>query len=148
MDATLFSFSSSIRSAKLSTNPTRYPTVSNQFHLRKNLVKVRSASKQDGYGYEYGLVDQNMIVLRKRMEELRMTERLDQDPTEEWTEWEKNYYRSCYVSDVCQAVGLIQMFAMSVRPGVALGLVGLILLSVPVSVILIAIHLCKLRVAY
>lgn len=82
-----------------------------------------------------------MMVLRRRIEELRAAERVDPDPQESWTEWEKDYYESCYGSDVCQAVGLIQMFAMSVRPGVSLGLVGLILLSAPMSVVLLGLHL-------
>ena len=134
-----------IFSPRLPANPARYPIGSTTFRRQKNPIAIQSASKRDGYGYGYGygggLVDENMAVLQKRIEELRLADRSDPDPMGEWTEWERSYYESCYGSDVCQAVGLIQLFAMSTRPGVALGLVGLVLLSVPVSVIFMGVHL-------
>ncbi|ONK81445.1 uncharacterized protein A4U43_C01F29170 [Asparagus officinalis] len=146
MNTTPSSFSSSLLYSKLPINPTRYHTGSKRLYRRKTPLRVRSVSKPDGYeyGHDYGRssVDENMIVLRKRIEEMRAVESMDPDPPEEWTEWgEEDCYESCYGSDVCQAVGLVQMLAMSVRPGVALGLVGLMLLSVPTSVILFGFHL-------
>ncbi|KAJ4961141.1 hypothetical protein NE237_021051 [Protea cynaroides] len=52
------------------------------------------------------MVDENMIVLRKRIHEMKKMEK-NQEPPEDWMEWEKKYYRH-YNSDVYEAVGLLQ----------------------------------------
>lgn len=100
-----------------------------------------------------------MIVLRKRMEEVRARElrsrrssSSDEAEAEaeaealqqqqfEWTEWEKEYYAGCYGSDVCHVVGLVQSVLARTRPTVAVGLLAALLLSVPTSVTLLGFHL-------
>lgn len=85
-----------------------------------------------------------MIVLRRRMDELRAAERGDDTDTParlDWTEWEEEYYAGCYVSDVCQVVGLVQNVLVRTRPGVSVALLAILVLSVPTSATLLAFHL-------
>ncbi|XP_031500817.1 uncharacterized protein LOC116264630 [Nymphaea colorata] len=79
------------------------------------------------------MVDENMIVLRKRIQEMKMGERNYEAPAH-WMEWEKRYYAS-YDSDVCEGVGQLQRFLMGTRPSVALGMLLLLGFSVPSSVV-------------
>ncbi|XP_043694656.1 uncharacterized protein LOC122645414 [Telopea speciosissima] len=100
-----------------------------------------AAAKGDGSG-RGKLVDENMIVLRKRIQEMKMVER-NQEPPENWMEWEKKYYTD-YDSDVCEAVGLLQTQLMETRPSVALGMVALVAISVPTSTFMVALHLMEM----
>ncbi|KAJ4973226.1 hypothetical protein NE237_006400 [Protea cynaroides] len=88
------------------------------------------------------LVDENMIVLRMRIQEMKMVES-SQEPPEDWMEWEKRYYTH-YDSDICEAVGLLQTQLMKTRPSVALGMVALVTLCVPTSTFMVALHLMKM----
>ncbi|KAM0933018.1 hypothetical protein DsansV1_C38g0235031 [Dioscorea sansibarensis] len=85
------------------------------------------------------LVDENMIVLRKRIHEMKMQER-NYEPPNDWMEWEKKYYTT-YESDVCEVVGLLQTMLMNTRPCVAIGFMFFILLSLPTSCIFILVSL-------
>jgi hypothetical protein len=89
---------------------------------------------------DYGgrLVDENMISLRMRLRELKMLE-TSQEPPASWMEWEKKYYTH-YDEDVCEAVGLLQSYLMSVRPSFALGMAALVMLSVPISAGVVLFH--------
>ncbi|XP_072979962.1 uncharacterized protein [Typha angustifolia] len=109
---------------------------------RRRTRTVGCASKGDANGSNYGgrMVDENMVVLRKRIHETRMAERSVELPSN-WMEWEKEYYDGNYGSDVCEIVGLLQAFLMNTRPSMAIGLVMLLVMSVPTSVILILVHL-------
>lgn len=79
------------------------------------------------------LVDDNMIVLRVRMREMKMMEEFDYPPSH-WMEWEKQYYaHHNYNTDVCEAVGLLQNFLMNIRPSVALGILALLFMCVLIS---------------
>lgn len=98
-----------------------------------------SASRRDGFDYEGKSVDENMVVLRKRIQEMKMTEENYEYPTE-WMEWEKQYYPE-YNSHVCEAVGFLQSALMNTRPSLALGLLALFMLCVPTSVLIIMLHL-------
>ncbi|XP_068638656.1 uncharacterized protein [Aristolochia californica] len=93
-------------------------------------------------GYGGRSVDESMIVLRKRIHEMKIVER-NYEPPAKWTEWEKKYYTS-YDSDVCQALGLLQTMLMNTRPGVAVGMVVLVALTVPTSTFMILFHLVEL----
>ncbi|KAJ4960685.1 hypothetical protein NE237_020595 [Protea cynaroides] len=101
-----------------------------------------SAARRDDYGGENGTVDENMIVLRKRIQEVKMMEK-NQEAPEDWMEWEKKYYRH-YNSDVCEAVGLLQTQLMEMRPGLVFGMVGLVMLSLPTSMFIIAFNLMEI----
>lgn len=87
------------------------------------------------------MVDENMIVLRMRINEMKMVERNCEAPAD-WMEWEKRYYGS-YDSDICKGVGMLQRFLMNTRPGVALGMLALVGFSVPSSVLLVLINLIE-----
>ncbi|KAG6579243.1 hypothetical protein SDJN03_23691, partial [Cucurbita argyrosperma subsp. sororia] len=77
------------------------------------------------------LVDESMIVLRKRIHEIKMVER-SHEPPSDWLDWEKRCY-SDYDSHICEALGYLQSHLMNTRPSVALGILLLITLSVPLS---------------
>ncbi|KAJ4961618.1 hypothetical protein NE237_021528 [Protea cynaroides] len=101
-----------------------------------------SAARRDDYGGGNETVDENMMVLRKRIQEMKMMEKNHEAP-EDWMEWEKKYYRH-YNSDVCEAVGLLQTQLMDMRPSLALGMVVVVMLSVPTSMFVVALHLMEI----
>lgn len=88
------------------------------------------------------LVDENMIVLRKRIHETKMIER-NYEPPAEWMDWEKSFYTS-YDSVICEAMGILQSRLMDTRPSLALGLIALVTLSVPTTTLLGMFHLMEL----
>ncbi|CAN6451956.1 unnamed protein product [Victoria cruziana] len=106
--------------------------------------RVQAMSRRDSDDRMFGsrMVDENMIVLRKRIREMKMAERNYEAPPH-WMEWEKRYYAN-YDSDVCEAVGELQRFLMGTRPGVALGLLLLLGFSVPTSVLLLVLNFVEL----
>ncbi|KDP22669.1 hypothetical protein JCGZ_02511 [Jatropha curcas] len=80
------------------------------------IVKARGEAN---YGRDYWdmSVDENMITLRKRIKEINMLEKNDEP---DWMEWEKEYFIH-YNNDVCEAMGLLQNYLMSVRPSLGIG---------------------------
>lgn len=102
------------------------------------------ASNKDAYGHDYDgkVVDENMVILRQRIHEMRM-EKMSHEPPSHWMEWEKQYYVN-YGSHVCEAMQLLQSQVMNTRPSLGLGMVALIMLSVPTSMVLIVFHLVEL----
>jgi hypothetical protein len=112
------------------------------------LVINASAGGRHQHGRrDYGgrIVDENMILLRMRIRELKMLE-TRQEPPASWMEWEKKYYTH-YDEDVCEAVGLLQSYLMSVRPSLALGMAALFMLSVPFSAGLLFFHALEMAKA-
>ncbi|GAV75821.1 hypothetical protein CFOL_v3_19297 [Cephalotus follicularis] len=97
------------------------------------------ATRGENYGGQ--LVDENMIVLRKRIHEMIMKER-NYEPPQEWMGWEKQYY-TCYDEYICKFVGLLQSHLMNSRPSLALGMLALITISVPASTVMIALRLME-----
>ncbi|KAH6827778.1 mediator of RNA polymerase II transcription subunit [Perilla frutescens var. hirtella] len=77
------------------------------------------------------IVDESMIVLRKRIHEMKMIE-ADSELPSEWMDWEKRVYSS-YDAIICDAMGHLQSYLMGTRPSLTLGMVVLIALSVPTS---------------
>lgn len=110
---------------------------------RKKNIKI-SASKRDAYyspNFDGKLVDGSMVVLRKRVHEMRMLEKR-YEPPHEWMEWEKQYKISNdYDFDVCEAVGFLQSKLMETRPSYALGMGALLLLSLPTSMAVVLFHI-------
>ncbi|KAL1203582.1 hypothetical protein V5N11_033441 [Cardamine amara subsp. amara] len=76
------------------------------------------------------MVDENMVVLRKRIHEIKMVER-NYEPPSHWMHWEKRFY-SNYDATICDVISLLQTFLMNSRPSVAFGTLFLLLVSVPV----------------
>jgi hypothetical protein len=72
-------------------------------------------------------VDAEMIVLRKRMQELRMQE-TNYAPPQHWMKWEKEWSVT-YTSDICQFVGWLQNMLINTRPALAMAALALISLS-------------------
>ena len=86
-----------------------------------------------------GLVDEGMVVLRRRIHEMRAAER-NWEPPEEWAAWEKEWYGT-YDADVCDLVGALQGFLVSSRPGVGVGILAVLVLAVPASAFALVSHL-------
>ncbi|KAK7269853.1 hypothetical protein RIF29_22622 [Crotalaria pallida] len=87
------------------------------------------------------LVDESMIVLRKRIHEMSMIER-NYEPPSDWMDWEKRYYKS-YDSIICEAMGFLQNQLMNTRPSLALGVMALVAMSVPTSTAMVLFHLVE-----
>lgn len=103
------------------------------------------ASNKDAYGHDYDgkVVDENMIVLRERIQEMMRTEKMmNREPPSHWMEWEKKYYVE-YGSHISEAMGLLRSQLTNTRPSLTLGMVALIMLSVPTSIAVIIFHLVE-----
>ncbi|KAL3735619.1 hypothetical protein ACJRO7_024703 [Eucalyptus globulus] len=100
---------------------------------RRKQDAVVFAAKHDGYegGCSGRLADEGMIILRKRIHEMKMIER-NYEPPQDWMEWEKKYY-TCYDEYVCKFVGVLQSHLMNTRPSMALGMLAFMMMSIPVS---------------
>ncbi|KAJ8483959.1 hypothetical protein OPV22_016444 [Ensete ventricosum] len=126
-----------------SSFPARLPSRQAGPRLSNRPSSIQSgASRRRACGREYsggGLVDQSMIVLRKRIHEMKMAESNYEAPSE-WMDWEKRYYTS-YHADVCEILCLLQTLLMGTRPSVAIGMMAVLVLSVPTSAIFISFHL-------
>ena len=83
-----------------------------------------------------------MIVLQKRIHDVKMIER-NYEPPADWMEWEKRYYTS-YDSIICDVLGVLQSQLMNTRPSLALGMLALIMLSLPTSAAVMFLHLMKI----
>ncbi|KAJ4770325.1 mediator of RNA polymerase II transcription subunit [Rhynchospora pubera] len=130
----MFSSSSSLSSFPLQTKlKSTFPrTFPKQLDVRRSGSVVMVGSR-DGWDLDSDRVDEDMIILRKRIHEIRITEESISEPSG-WMEWEKEYYMTAaYASDVYELVGLLQRFLMNTRPSLAIGTVLLVLLSVPTS---------------
>ncbi|CAK7344161.1 unnamed protein product [Dovyalis caffra] len=79
-----------------------------QMDTSSGTVVLATRRENSGDWRRYGesvLVDESMIVLRKRIHEMKMVER-NYEPPEEWMEWEKQCYTS-YDEFVCKFVGVL-----------------------------------------
>lgn len=74
------------------------------------------------------VVDENMVVLKMRIQEFMDREKVKE---EEW-EWFKNYD-----SDVYELVGLLQILMMNSRPSLVLGVFALLLFTSSTSLLLL-----------
>lgn len=98
----------------------------------------------DNKNYRYGgrLVDENLIVLRKRIHEMKMVER-NYEPPSHWMDWEKNCYAG-YDEFICEAMAVLQSRLMDTRPSLALGMAALVALSIPTSATVVLFHLIEI----
>lgn len=124
---------------------TKSPISVTKSHKNTRISSCKKSSEEanDHRSYSRGrrshLVDENLIVLRQRIHEMKMVER-NYEPPEEWMEWEKRYYAS-YDSYICEAMGLLQAQLMNTRPSLALGIMALIAVSVPTSTAMVVSRL-------
>nr|ABK23257.1 unknown [Picea sitchensis] len=110
---------------------------SSQIQMIKRRATVKAASSggnQSGPGGPSS-VDAELIVLRKRIHELRRQER-NYAPPQHWMKWEKDWSVT-YASDVCEAAGWLQNKLINTRPSITIASLALISLSVPVSLVLL-----------
>ena len=91
-------------------------------------ASVGEKNKRDYWGRQ---VDENMIMLRLRIKEMKIKE-TNYEPPSNWMEWEKQYY-SRYNNDVYEALGLLQGYIMNMRPSLAFGVIALVTFSVLIS---------------
>ncbi|CAN4083147.1 unnamed protein product [Withania somnifera] len=108
--------------------------------LRKSKGKI--SARRNDWDYRGRLVDESMIILRKRFHEMKVIER-NYEPPVEWMEWEKQYYAN-YDELICNLVGCLQMQLLSTRPSLALGMLVLLLISIPASTAMIFSHFIHL----
>ncbi|KAH0692171.1 hypothetical protein KY285_019268 [Solanum tuberosum] len=107
------------------------------------MMAIRRETHDQNYNSnDSGRVDENLIVLRKRIHEMEMIEK-NYEPPIEWMDWEKSLYVD-YDSNICELMGLLQAQLMDTRPSLVLGMVGLIALSVPTSIVVVLFHLLEL----
>eukprot|EP00253_Pinus_taeda_P028093 PITA_28093 len=110
-------------------------------NFRTQIIKRRATVKAANSGdNKFGpggpsSLDAELIVLRKRIHELRRQER-NYAPPQHWMKWEKDWSLT-YASDVCEAVGWLQNKVINTRPSVAIASLSLISLSVPASLLLL-----------
>ncbi|KAJ0099447.1 hypothetical protein Patl1_21357 [Pistacia atlantica] len=121
MEATKFLSSTTILPPPCRKNSSKKPYI----------ISMDASRGPKGRDYKGRLVDENMIVLRMRIQEKKLLEG-NYEPPSNWMEWEKKYYVD-YNQDVCEAIGLLQSYLMNIRPGLALGLIGVLAMSVAIS---------------
>lgn len=146
MELTSLRSSSTFLPLNLAACRPRHPSVGPFVSRRRKHGAAVSAAKPDGYegGCSGRLADEGMIILRKRIHEMKMIERKYEAPRD-WMEWEKRYY-ACYDEYVCRFVGVLQSHLMSSRPSVALGMLAFVMVSVPVSSAVILSRAVKVAV--
>ncbi|KAE8022812.1 hypothetical protein FH972_008581 [Carpinus fangiana] len=76
------------------------------------------------------------------MHEMKMMER-KYEPPSDWMHWEKQIYTS-YDSFISEMMGLLQIQLMNTRPSLALGILALLILSVPTSTALVLFHFMQI----
>eukprot|EP00253_Pinus_taeda_P028819 PITA_28819 len=120
-------FGRSVREASQANSQIQYRII-----LKRTAVKAaKSSDNQFGSGGP-SRVDAEMIVLRKRIQELRMQE-TNYLPPQHWMKWEKDWSVT-YASDICEFVGWLQNMLINTRPVFAIVALALILLSLLVFV--------------
>lgn len=106
-----------------------------------------------GSPWDGRLVDQGMATLRRRIRQVRAESDPEDEDEEagvegdghlpgEWTELERRHHGS-YVAGVRGAAGLLLAMLVRARPGLGAGVVALVLLSVPASVLLVSAELIR-----
>ncbi|PIN10172.1 hypothetical protein CDL12_12647 [Handroanthus impetiginosus] len=100
---------------------------------QNSIVYARERDFSSDYGRDRikgKLVDENMIVLRMRIQDIMKKE--DEEnygkKTDKWTDWEREWCKN-YESDVFEVVGILQMLLLNSRPSLVIGMVALFVLS-------------------
>ncbi|KAE8731553.1 hypothetical protein F3Y22_tig00002799pilonHSYRG00158 [Hibiscus syriacus] len=118
--------------------PTTFPR---SWHEKRSRDGPIYTARGDSRRWDHGgqLVDENLIVLRKRIHDMKIVER-NYEPPSDWMEWEKPYYTS-YNECVCRIMGLLQSCLMNTKPSSALGILALLTMCLQGSVIMVVVHL-------
>ncbi|KAF6996858.1 hypothetical protein CFC21_013148 [Triticum aestivum] len=106
-----------------------------------------------GSPWDGRMVDEGMATLRRRIREVEDEEEEEPEPEEEggvdlfvppgeWTELERRHH-GLYVAGVREALGILFALLVRARPGLGAGVVALVLLSVPASVLLVSAELVR-----
>ncbi|GAB2214594.1 hypothetical protein Droror1_Dr00018949 [Drosera rotundifolia] len=106
---------------------------------KKMFAMRRDQSNDREFDYNGRLVDENMIVLRMRIREMRMVEEGEQ-ARKNWMRWEKAWYGE-YAALVCVVLGMVQSNIMNVRPSVGIGMAALVTLGVPTYAVIMLLQL-------
>ncbi|WOG88986.1 hypothetical protein DCAR_0208221 [Daucus carota subsp. sativus] len=119
-----------------SSAPSLNPRIKSAISHKISCLKRSSSGAYNSQNYSgHRVVDENLIILRKRIHEMKMIER-NYEPPADWMDWEKRYYAS-YDTYICEAMGFLQSQLMNTRPSLAIGMMALIALSVPTSTALL-----------
>ncbi|KAG2323837.1 hypothetical protein Bca4012_038109 [Brassica carinata] len=111
----------------ISSSPLRFqPLMTSQ-----RIATLTKRRKQTTVCCDYYYRGGKVVMLRKRIHEMKMAER-NYEPPSHWMQWEKRFYCG-YDATICDALCILQTFLMNSRPSVAFGTLLLILVSVPVS---------------
>lgn len=95
--------------------------------------------QEDQKNYKGRMVDENMIILRMRIHDIKMSEKIHEVPMD-WMVWEREYYQERYKSDVSEAIGFLQNLLMETRPSLAFGILALVMLCVSHSLFMVVLQ--------
>lgn len=118
--------------------------------LPPNYVVITASSSQD-YGFGSGggksIVDANMPLLRKRLDELKLQEERNNErstPEEgsEQMQWEEEVSHT-YLSKVFETMDLLHNYLMHTRPSVALASLSVMALVVAASVLFVLLLIVR-----
>lgn len=139
MQASLFNPPTLLPSSPFSDKPPRVKTIT----YRRNSAPMAVKRDHEDNNNKGRMVDENMIVLRMRIHDIKLSEKNEELPMH-WMEWEKQYYRERYMLDVCEGIGFLQNLLMESRPSLALGILALFMLCVSHSVFMVALQLMNM----
>ncbi|KAH9534960.1 hypothetical protein CY35_17G029500 [Sphagnum magellanicum] len=124
-----------LQSANVRQRAVRLPraSVGHSRKQRSGMVCASGMAESESAGGS-GMVDDNMMILRKRIQSLRAQEKFYDMPAE-WMEWERNAYAS-YRADIGLLLSTIQSQLLTMRPGIALSIVTISLAIFPVASLL------------
>jgi hypothetical protein len=80
------------------------------------------------------MVDSNMMVLRKRIQSIRVHEACYDTPAD-WAQWEKNAYAG-YRADICLLLSAMQGQLLTMRPSTVLSILSVLMAVLPVMSLL------------
>jgi len=112
------------------------PRTKRGVNRRQLVIKAASSGEYQFGSGDRNIVDANMILLRKRMFDLKMQETNYKTP-EDFMEWEKELYPA-YHAQVFRAMEWLQYTLINTRPVVAITLLSLISASIPLSIIIVS----------
>ncbi|KAL8470935.1 hypothetical protein ACS0TY_033492 [Phlomoides rotata] len=120
------------------TCPKRLPNQRNGTSSIPILAMRRDEKGEKYRRHDHKLVDENMIVLKMRIQEMTMKKEEDRatSPPDHWMGWEKEWYKN-YDYDVYELVGLLQNLLMNTRPSLAIEVIALLMLSVSTPLALV-----------
>ncbi|KAL2235079.1 UNVERIFIED_CONTAM: hypothetical protein Sindi_1240100 [Sesamum indicum] len=128
-------------SGNFTTSPKRQPSPRKTTSLATSPRAIKRDANREKGRHDHKLVDENMIVLKMRIHEIkRKEEELNQAICTSkcsWMEWEKQWCKNNYESDVYEAVGFLQILLMNTRPSLVLALLALLMFTTSTSLVLV-----------